>query len=85
MPPSTTLSPAAIRTRRYRNRRDRGSVIISLEVENYQLEALINHGFLDEGNVTNRAKVSEAVDGLLHVLADGVIEIDWEKYDAKYG
>ncbi len=75
------LSSAAIRTRRYRERRDRGSVVISLEVDSDQLEALVYLGLLNEADVTNRAKVSEAVDVLLFALADGAVEIDWEKYE----
>ncbi len=81
MPPQTTHSPSAVRTRRYRERRDRGSVVISLEVDSEKLGALVDQGFLAEGDVTNRAKVSEAVDVLLFALADGAVEIDWEKYE----
>ena len=80
MPTQDALSSSAIRTRRYRERRDRGSVVISLEVDSNQLDALVDHGFLAEGDVTNRAKVSEAVDMLLFALADDAVEIGWEKY-----
>ena len=81
MPPQTTLSSAAIRTRRYRERRDRGSVVISLEVDSEKLGALVDQGFLAEGDVTNRAKVAEAVDVLLFALADGAVEIDYAKFE----
>ena len=81
MPPQTTHSPAAIRARRYRARRDRGSVVISLEVDSEKLGALVDQGFLAEVDVTNRAKVSKAVDVLLFALAEGGVEIDWEKYE----
>ncbi len=81
MPSDATLSPSAVRTRRYRERRDRGSVVISLEVDSEKLGALVDQGFLAEAAVTNRAKVSEAVDVLLFALADGAVEIDWEKYE----
>ncbi len=72
---------AAIRMRRYRERRDRRAVVISLEVDSYKLDALVDHGFLAEADVKSRAKVCEAVDMLLFALSDGAIEIDWEKYD----
>ncbi len=75
------LSSSAGRTRRYRERRDRGSVVVSLEVEDYKLDALVEHGFLAEGDAKNRAKVAEAVDVLLFALADGAVEIDYEKYE----
>ncbi len=75
------LSSSAIRTRRYRERRDRGSVVISLEVDSEKLGGLIDHGFLAEGDITNRAKVADAVDVLLFTLADGAVEIDWGKYE----
>ncbi len=81
MPPQTTLSSAAIRTRRYRERRERGDIVISLEVENYKLRGLIDHGFLAEADVKSRAKVADAVDVLLFALADGAVEIDFAKYD----
>ena len=81
MPPQTTLSSSAIRTRRHRDRRDRGSVVISLEVDSEKLGALVDQGFLAGAAVTNRAKVSEAVDVLLFALADGAVEIDFAKYD----
>ncbi len=81
MPIENTSSPSAIRTRRYRERRDRGDIVISLEVENYKLRGLIDHGFLAEGDVTNRAKIAEAVDVFLFALADGAVEIDFAKYD----
>ncbi len=81
MSSDATLSPSAFRTRRYRERRDRGDIVISLEVENYKLRGLIDHGFLAEGDITNRAKVSKAVDVLLFALADGAVEIDFAKYD----
>ncbi len=75
------LSSSAIRTRRYRERRDRGDIVISLEVENYKLRGLIDHGFLAEGDVKSRAKVADAVDVLLFALADDAVEIDFAKYD----
>ena len=75
------LSSSTFRTRRYRERRERGSVVISLEVENYKLRGLIDHGFLAEGDVRSRAKVAEAVDVLLFALADGAVEIDFAKYE----
>ncbi len=81
MPSDATLFPSAVRTRRYRERRDRGDIVISLEVENYKLRGLIDHGFLAEGDVRSRAKVAEAVDVLLFALADGAVEIDYAKYD----
>ncbi len=81
MPPQTTLSSSAARTRRYRDRRARGDIVISIEVENYKLRGLIDHGFLAEGDVTNRAKVAEAVDVLLFALADGAVEIDYAKFE----
>ncbi len=81
MPPQTTLSSSAIRTRRYRDRRDRGSVVISLEVDSEKLGALVDQGFLAEADVKSRAKVAEAVDVLLFALADGGVEIDWGKYE----
>ncbi len=81
MPSDITHSPAAIRTRRYRARRDRGSVVISLEVDSEKLGALIDQGFLDKAAVKSRAKVAEAVDVLLFALADSAVEIDWEKYE----
>ena len=80
MPSDITDSPAAIRTRRYRDRRDRGSVVVTLEIEDYKLAALIDHGFLAKADVKSRAKVAEAVDVLLFALADDAVEIDWEKY-----
>ena len=75
------LSSSAIRTRRYRERRDRGSVVVTLEVDSEKLGALVDHGFLAEGDVTNRAKVAEAVDVLLFALAGGAVEIDFAKYE----
>ncbi len=85
MPTENNLSPSAIRTRRYRERRDRGSVVISLEVDSEKLDALVEQGFLAEADVRSRAKVSEAVDTLLFGLAEGIVEINWAKHDAKYG
>ncbi len=81
MPTQDALSSSAVRTRRYRDRRDRGSVVISLEVDSEKLGALVDQGFLAEAAVKSRAKVSEAVDVLLFALADGAVEIDWEKYE----
>ncbi len=81
MSSDATLSPSAFRTRRYRERRERGSVVISLEVDSEKLGALVDQGFLAEADVKSRAKVSEAVDVLLFALADGAVEIDWEKYE----
>ncbi len=81
MPSDATHSPSAIRTRRYRDRRDRGDIVISLEVENYKLRGLIDHGFLAEADVKSRAKVADAVDVLLFALADGAVEIDYAKYE----
>ncbi len=77
MPSDATLSPSAVRTRRYRERRDRGAVVISLEVDSNQLEALVYLGLLNEADVTNRTKVHEAVDFLLFDLAEGGAEITW--------
>ncbi len=81
MPIQDALSSSAIRTRRYRERRDRGSVVISLEVDSEKLGALVYLGLLNEAAVTNRAKVAGAVDVLLFALADGAVEIDWAKYE----
>jgi len=67
--------------RRYRERRDRGAVVISLEVDRFTLDALVDHGFLAEADPKSRAKVHEAVDLLLFALSDDAIEIDWEKYE----
>ncbi len=85
MPPQTTLSPSAVRTRRYRDRRDRGAVVISLEVDSEKLDALVEQGFLNDAAVKSRAKICEAVDTLLFGLAEGIVEINWAKHDAKYG
>ena len=81
MPSDATLSPSAIRTRRYRERRERGSVVISLEVDSEKLGALVDQDFLAEAAVTNRAKVADAVDVFLFALADGAVEIDYAKYE----
>ena len=81
MPPQNTPSPSAIRMRRYRERRDRRAVVISLEVDSDTLDALVDHGFLAEADVESRVKVCDAVDILLFALFDGAIEIDREKYD----
>ncbi len=81
MLPQNTPSPSTIRMRRYRERRDRGAVVISLEVDSNMLDAWVGHGFLAEADVKSRAKVCEAVDMLLFALSDGAIEIDWGKYD----
>ena len=75
------IFPVAVRMRRHRERSRRGDVLISLEVENYELNTMVDHGFLAEGDAKSRAKVSEAVDLLLFVPADGAIEIDYEIYD----
>ncbi len=75
------LSSSAARTRRYRERRDRGDIVIYLEVDSEKLGALVDQGFLAEAAVTNRAKVHEAVDVLLFALADGAVEIDFAKYE----
>ncbi len=72
---------AAERMRRYRERRHRGAVVISLEIDSDKLDALVDHGVLAEADAKSRAKVHEAVDLLLFALSDGAIEIDWEKYD----
>ena len=77
MPPQTTLSPSAIRTRRYRERRERGAVVISLELDSDKLEALVSLGLLNEADVKSRVKVWEAVDFLLFDLAEGEAEITW--------
>ena len=81
MPPYTAPSPAAVRTRHYRERRERGDIVVPLEVENYKLDALVEHGFLEEGDLKNRAKVGEAVGVLLFFLADGAVELDHGKYE----
>ncbi len=81
MPPQDPPSRSAIRMRRYRERRDCGAVVISLEVDSGKLDALVDHGFLAEADVKSRAKIHEAVDLFLFALSDGAIEIDWEKYD----
>ena len=81
MPSDPALSPSATRMRRYRERQDRGDVLISLEVDSDNLKALIEHGLLAETDVNNRAKVSKAVDLLLFALAEGMLEIDFENFD----
>ncbi len=81
MPSDITLSPAAVRTRRYRERREHGDIVISLEVYRDRLEALVEHGLLAERDLKDRAKVSDAVDLLLFALAEGILEIDFENFD----
>ena len=81
MPLEDNLSPANSRMRRYRERQDRGAVVVSLEIDSDRLDTLIDHGFLDEGDIKSRTKISEAVDLILSALADGAAEMDWSKYD----
>ena len=76
MLPQSTPSSSTIRMCRYRERRDRTAVVISLEVDSDGLDALVEQGFLNEADIKSRVKVRKAVDLLLFALSDGVVEID---------
>ncbi len=80
MPTRNATSSAAIRTRRYRDRRDRGAVVINFEVEADHLECLVDQGFLAADEATDRAKVADALGLVLFGLSEGDLEMNWDRY-----
>jgi hypothetical protein len=68
--PPARPSPAAERTRRWRERRREGRAVLYVEVADpFELaDALVDYGLLQEWNVDDRAAVADAVAELLSLL-----------------
>ena len=71
---------SADRSRRYRQRRRDGWRVVKLPVHDEYVDALVNHAFLAEGDADDREKVAEAIDLFLFVLAEGAVEIDYDRF-----
>ena len=69
------LSPSAARARRYRKRQREGTRLIPLEIFDYEVEALVEYGLVDESHRSDRAQIAEGLRLLLFALSQN--EIEW--------
>ena len=77
---ATSRSTAADRTRVYRQRRAEGRHVASVEVGREEIEALVENGLLDAGDVADRDAISLALGSMLFALSEGAIEIDFDRF-----
>ena len=72
----TSLSPTAVRSRRYRARLRDGVVVAPVEVRPEAMDALVECGFLEETDRRARTEIGVAVAGLLEFLSEGALTLD---------
>ncbi len=59
--PDVTLSPAAERQRRYRERQRKGAVVVPVETPLQTIEDMIDAGLVDESTATDLRQVGKAL------------------------
>ena len=67
----------AERSRTYRQRRRQGAIVVPVEIQPDFAQALADHAFLGPDELSDRAKLAEALELLLVMLELDAIEIDW--------
>ena len=78
-------TPSAIRSRRYRQRKREGTQIISVEVSEAHLDALIEDSLHKEADRRDRDKIAATISFLLDAYEVGAVEIDFDKLDEALG
>ena len=63
---SSTLSPGAMKQRRYRERRKRGLCVVPLEVSEAEIDDLVRSGLLDPLDACDPEKLAEAIRSAMH-------------------
>ena len=63
---SSTLSPGAMKQRRYRERRKRGLCVVPLEVSEAEIDDLVRSGLLDPLDASDPEKLAEAIRSAVH-------------------
>jgi hypothetical protein len=72
-PAAESPNPATIRSRRYRDRKRKGIVLLQAEIQPDMTQALVQLGWLHESEARNRASVVAAIGALvLRALSAGV-------------
>ena len=76
MTDKTDTSPLAARSRRYRQRRRKGTVVLRVEVDVETLASLVRYGVLDQRDIHDRDKVGGAVSVILDGVSKDAVAFD---------
>jgi len=75
------MTEAAIRSKRYRQRRRDGEVVVRVEVSRGAVAGLVDCGLLDRDNMT-RGEISLALEVLMDAIERKAIEFDEDWIDS---
>ncbi len=77
---SQTTTSSVERSRRYRQRKRDGWLVLPVPVHAAYIDALVDHHFLNETDAESREKVAAAIDLFLFCLSEGAVEIDTKHF-----
>ena len=80
---TTQASPssAALRSKRYRERRRDGVIVVTLEVFGEDIETLVELGLLKEDEQGDRGKIASATSEFFDYFTAGVFDLNEEALD----